>query len=176
MDKFSEKGYSGTSIAEIAKEAGLAKGLVQYHYPTKEELWQAALESELMPFLEKVDEFLVAPGDIRDLIKCRFQLILERPRIVRLIGWASLDPSPIPASIQTRAPRIRALMMQHEGPPGFPALIAAMDGWFLLHRFYSAAIGIDLDQPEAHQRALDNILMMADALIEAAKGAQSHES
>ena len=42
---FAERGYNGTSIAEIAAEAGVAKPSVLYHFADKEALWIAAVES-----------------------------------------------------------------------------------------------------------------------------------
>jgi len=39
------QGYAKTSLLEIAKEAGLSKGALHYHYPTKEALIHAVLET-----------------------------------------------------------------------------------------------------------------------------------
>ncbi len=39
------QGYGGTSLLEIAKEAGMSKGALHYHYPTKEALIHAVLEA-----------------------------------------------------------------------------------------------------------------------------------
>lgn len=39
------QGYARTSLFEIAKEAGMSKGALHYHYPTKEALIHAVLET-----------------------------------------------------------------------------------------------------------------------------------
>lgn len=39
------QGYARTSLLEIAKEAGMSKGALHYHYPTKEALIHAVLET-----------------------------------------------------------------------------------------------------------------------------------
>jgi len=39
------QGYAKTSLLEIAKEAGMSKGALHYHYPTKEALIHAVLET-----------------------------------------------------------------------------------------------------------------------------------
>ena len=39
------EGYARTSLLEIAKEAGMSKGALHYHYPTKEALIHAVLET-----------------------------------------------------------------------------------------------------------------------------------
>lgn len=41
---FGRNGFEGTNIADIAREAGVAKPLVHYHFETKEKLWRAAVE------------------------------------------------------------------------------------------------------------------------------------
>lgn len=39
------QGYARTSLLDIAKEAGMSKGALHYHYPTKESLIHAVLET-----------------------------------------------------------------------------------------------------------------------------------
>lgn len=39
------EGYARTSLLDIAKEAGMSKGALHYHYPTKEALIHAVLEA-----------------------------------------------------------------------------------------------------------------------------------
>jgi AcrR family transcriptional regulator len=39
------QGYARTSLMDIAKEAGMSKGAVHYHFPTKEALIQVVLET-----------------------------------------------------------------------------------------------------------------------------------
>ncbi len=39
------QGYANTSLLEIAREAGMSKGALHYHYPTKEALIHAVLET-----------------------------------------------------------------------------------------------------------------------------------
>jgi AcrR family transcriptional regulator len=39
---FARAGYEAASLADIATRAGVKKALVQYHFPTKEQLWKDA--------------------------------------------------------------------------------------------------------------------------------------
>jgi len=39
---FARSGFEASSLAEIAREAGVKKALVQYHFSTKEQLWKDA--------------------------------------------------------------------------------------------------------------------------------------
>ena len=41
---FSELGYNGTSFAAVANAACHSKALVQYHFPSKEQLWKSAVQ------------------------------------------------------------------------------------------------------------------------------------
>ena len=41
---FAERGYAGTSLSELALEAGVGKPTLLYHHPDKESLWKAAVE------------------------------------------------------------------------------------------------------------------------------------
>lgn len=40
---FAERGYMGTSIADVAVASGVAKPSVLYHYPDKDSLWKAVV-------------------------------------------------------------------------------------------------------------------------------------
>lgn len=45
---FARKGFAGASVDEIAKEAGVAKGTVYLYYPSKHDIYWAALESGIV--------------------------------------------------------------------------------------------------------------------------------
>ncbi|RXJ72398.1 TetR family transcriptional regulator [Veronia nyctiphanis] len=49
---FAEKGYAGTSTAEIAQEADIPKPNLYYYFNTKDKLYRAVLESVTKPLLE----------------------------------------------------------------------------------------------------------------------------
>lgn len=50
---FREKGYEGTTMAGIAREAGIATNVVHYYFATKDELFVAALDSLQREDLER---------------------------------------------------------------------------------------------------------------------------
>ena len=57
FDVFAEKGYSGTRVEEVAKRAGVSKGLLYLYFKTKEELFKAVVKSVVIP---RVDSLLFA--------------------------------------------------------------------------------------------------------------------
>jgi AcrR family transcriptional regulator len=42
IDVFAQAGFEASSLSDIAARAGVKKALVQYHFSTKEQLWQAS--------------------------------------------------------------------------------------------------------------------------------------
>jgi AcrR family transcriptional regulator len=54
LDVFSQKGYAGTSMDEIAAAAGIAKGTVYEYFPSKDQLYVAAL----MVFVDEFEDLM----------------------------------------------------------------------------------------------------------------------
>lgn len=50
---FAEKGYAATRVDDVAKRAGVSKGLLYLYFKTKEELFKAVVRSFVVP---KIDE------------------------------------------------------------------------------------------------------------------------
>ncbi|MEO0474480.1 MAG: TetR/AcrR family transcriptional regulator [Planctomycetota bacterium] len=60
------RGYDGASTALIAEEAGLAPGLVHYHYETKQRILIEAVERLMLGIRERYDRRLREAGDDRE--------------------------------------------------------------------------------------------------------------
>ncbi len=56
LQRFGRQGFEGCSVVDIAREAGVAKPLVHYHYQTKELLWQAAVGEALAQLQQHLAE------------------------------------------------------------------------------------------------------------------------
>lgn len=162
LNAFAGKGYDGTSIADIAAAAGVPKSLVQYHFGSKEELWQACLAKRLAPMVEAIDRFLdTGSRDIAELAKTRFRFLQDHPEVRQLFSWASLGPVPIPQVIAERRERV---IQQLGGDPSSPEIvklllaITAMDGWFLHQHLYRQLLGEQVLDAGFEDRFLDMIL------------------
>jgi len=57
---FARQGYEGTSLAEIAAAAGVAKPLIHYHFSSKEELWYSAIDEAFGALLKELEAFRTA--------------------------------------------------------------------------------------------------------------------
>lgn len=55
LEAFAEKGYSATRVEEVAKRAGVSKGLMYLYFKTKEELFKAVVKSVVV---RRVDQLI----------------------------------------------------------------------------------------------------------------------
>jgi TetR/AcrR family transcriptional regulator len=53
---FSEQGYENTSLSQVARDAGVSKALIFWHFDCKEKLYRSAMHKTLEPyFIDKED-------------------------------------------------------------------------------------------------------------------------
>ncbi|MGH3495001.1 MAG: TetR/AcrR family transcriptional regulator [Sciscionella sp.] len=60
VDRLAELGWTGTTVAVVAKAAGVSRGAAQHHFPTREDLIAAAVEHVTEVRLAEVTEFAAA--------------------------------------------------------------------------------------------------------------------
>ena len=78
---FLEQGYEGTTIAAIAREAGIATNVVHWYFPTKDDLFVAALDSLQSEDLEEAQARLArsAPGQEQEVLEALLtEFVLRR--------------------------------------------------------------------------------------------------
>lgn len=72
---FIEKGYDGTSMQDIINALGMSKGAIFYHFKSKEEIFNAAMESQFSQVTDEVNKWilemngLTASEKLKGLIK-----------------------------------------------------------------------------------------------------------
>jgi AcrR family transcriptional regulator len=67
---FARKGFAGASVDEIAKVAGVAKGTVYLYYPSKHDIYWAALESGIVALDRAVRAAVdAAPASLREQLR-----------------------------------------------------------------------------------------------------------
>ncbi len=92
---FSERGFYGTSLADVAKELGLTKQSVLHHFRTKEALYAEVLRQLSVRFEAIVREVQLGPSGVTDRLKLyveKLHLHLQaEPRDARLIARELLD-------------------------------------------------------------------------------------
>ena len=91
LKSFSDLGFAGASIVDIAKAAGVAKPLIHYHFVSKDALWQAAvadafgdLQTELTLFQAQLMA-LPPLGAVRQMAKQLVVFASKHPQLVRIV-------------------------------------------------------------------------------------------
>lgn len=97
---FREKGFDGTSIRDISREAGMHSGSPFYHFKSKQEMLVAVMEQGLtegLRHLEAVAALKLPPAEkFRKLVRAHLGTICEDGRDfipVMLYDWRSLTPA-----------------------------------------------------------------------------------
>lgn len=89
IEVFATKGYHGCRIADVAKEAGVAYGLVYHYFRNKDELLESVFSNGFGRFAHRIDK--VAEGDgpvtpkIEELLSFIFDAYQADPRAVRVL-------------------------------------------------------------------------------------------
>ena len=107
---FLEQGYEGTTIAAIARAAGIATNVVHWYFPTKDDVFVAALDSLQSQDLEEAQARIArsAPGRKKEVLEALLTEFVWR-RLDRYGLLAALHErlhfSPVVAEFHERAHR-----------------------------------------------------------------------
>ena len=90
---FASKGFAASTIDDIAKQAGVAKGLVLFHFKTKEGVFHEVIRRAIPTLLYEVeatgrDDARSAADLLRDALRQAYRAAVERPEaraILRLL-------------------------------------------------------------------------------------------
>jgi len=90
LREFSRLGLSGARIDAIAAESGLNKGMIYYHFGSKEDLYVAALEESYRRVRQSedelhIDESLPAMPALRKLVAASFDFHAAHPEFIRMV-------------------------------------------------------------------------------------------
>jgi AcrR family transcriptional regulator len=146
---FLEQGYDGTTIAAIAREAGIATNVVHWYFATKDDLFVAALESLQSEDLEEARERLSrsTPGQEGKVLEA---LLTE-------FVWRRLDRYGLLATLHERSHRSSVIADFHDRA----------------HRRYADYLGRAVERspiPAAERK------LVVEALITAVEGLVMHRA
>ena len=91
---FSERGFAGTSIRDIAMASGVSHPLIQHHFATKEGLYRAVFRrcgEEFDAQYPEAEHQADRPADLGAEMTRLFHFIRDRSRLLRMVGWARLE-------------------------------------------------------------------------------------
>jgi len=86
---FAEKGYHGCRIADVARAAGVAYGLVYHYFQNKEELLESVFAEQWTIFINALEAIDAGPGTAADKIAGLFGFVFDvyktAPAAVRVL-------------------------------------------------------------------------------------------
>jgi AcrR family transcriptional regulator len=95
---FAERGFTGTSLSDIAAEASVSKASILYHFPDKERLWIAVVEAlwtEVEDFFDESWPRQTPPSS--ELLETMLDLFIEAavrwPAYIRIPFIEGMSPS-----------------------------------------------------------------------------------
>jgi AcrR family transcriptional regulator len=74
---FSQQGYNGVSIRDIAQACGMTNAALYYHFKNKEDLFLAMLQRDHEQAMESLREAAHGPGDLREDLRRLVALYTE---------------------------------------------------------------------------------------------------
>jgi TetR/AcrR family transcriptional regulator len=183
-DLFAEKGYSATSLGDVADQVGIRSPSLYNHFKNKEALYGAVIERLLSVFTEIMAE--MSEGELtRDRILNWLETIVrlhhETPNLARLLQHAALSGGPQTGEIIERlfkpmfSPDQRAIggdemfMMLGDSnlqPWAVMALNTVVMSYITMAPMYRHMIGIDPFGPDALEKQLAMILKLAGAVMD----------
>jgi TetR/AcrR family transcriptional regulator, fatty acid metabolism regulator protein len=87
VEALNEVGYAGCSIGEIARRAGVSKGVVTYHFPSKEELLTGVVTNLYEQAGAQIGARVKASADAREALRgyleANLGFIADHPRLIR---------------------------------------------------------------------------------------------
>jgi len=92
---FAEQGYHAVSISQIAKEAGISKGLMYNYFESKEDLLKSIMEQiieEMFSDLDSNRDGILQQDELISYIKHTFQNVRERVGFWKLFYALSTQP------------------------------------------------------------------------------------
>jgi AcrR family transcriptional regulator len=85
---FGEKGFRGVSIDEIARAAGVSKGLVLYHFTSKKALLEHVLRDGITTILTGIDTSIQSGETVRTklraVVEVHLSMLNSRPYLLRI--------------------------------------------------------------------------------------------
>jgi TetR/AcrR family transcriptional regulator len=181
---FAEKGYSATSLGDVADRVGIRSPSLYNHFRNKEALYAAVLERLLEAFgapLAELKDQAITRQRIYQWLETIVRMHHERPNLARLLQHAALSGGP-----QTNAliERLFSPMFDQAGtasadvslekvgldlqPWAVMALNNMVMSYITMAPMYRDLLGEDPFGPEALEKQLALILKLAHLVIDSA--------
>lgn len=100
--EFSEKGYAGARVVDVARRVGVTKGTVYFYFPTKADLFKAVVRTRLNPILQRIDKMSTedptesASSLLRRHIVAGYNEFVRNPQSVEFLRLMLVEGSRVP--------------------------------------------------------------------------------
>jgi AcrR family transcriptional regulator len=154
---FAERGLDGTTIRDIAREAGVSGGLIRHHFGSKDGL-RSACDSYALDQMMRIKEQAVLEGQLGNpaFMSAAHPTVLLT---LRYLARSLVDGSPAAAAMYGEMVALGEdwLARHHAGqvtdPHGYAAVLVAMQsGLLMMHGQLSRWLGADIFTAEGHLR------------------------
>jgi AcrR family transcriptional regulator len=136
MEAFAEHGYDATRVDDVAKRAGISKGLLYLYFRTKEELFKAVIRSFVQPRVAGLIQAIDASeGSAEDFLRGPFLDMAQsipRSRIRHLVR--------LMVSEGPKHPDLTKYYWEHIAGPGVAALRRLFEGGVERGEFRASAL------------------------------------
>ena len=92
---FVEHGFATTSMATVAKQAGVTKSLIHHHFGSKRELWDAVRNVVMEDYQRQQQELLNQRAPdlslVEDSLVVYFRFLQSNPDVMRLWSWMVIE-------------------------------------------------------------------------------------
>ena len=111
LDLFSQNGYAGTNIRELTAALGLVKSSLYKHFESKEEIWDALLDSMIAYYGERFgspEQLPPAPDSLEGLVSMTMGMVdftIHDEKVIKTRKLLTIE--------QFRDDRARALATKH---------------------------------------------------------------
>ncbi len=166
---FVEHGFATTSMATVAKQAGVTKSLIHHHFGSKRELWDAVRDVVMEEYQRQQQEMLNQRAPdlslVEDSLVVYFRFLQSNPDVLRLWNWmviegdsqcASMSQALCSAGVQTlrRAQELGALRDDVEPEYVLAQFFALVRGWFSERAIMQASVLDGLPDSTCDERYL----------------------
>ncbi|MEP5765074.1 MAG: TetR/AcrR family transcriptional regulator [Halieaceae bacterium] len=181
-DLFAEKGYSATSLGDVADRVGIRSPSLYNHFRNKEALYAAVLERLLEDFgapLLELRESAITRDRIYRWLETIVRMHHERPNLARLLQHAALSGGPHTNQLIERlfSPMFEPSGLPDDevsfalvGPELQPWAVMALNNmvmsYITMAPMYRDLLGEDPFSPDALDKQLELILKLAHLVIE----------
>jgi TetR/AcrR family transcriptional regulator len=181
-DLFAEKGYSATSLGDVADRVGIRSPSLYNHFRNKEALYGAVLERLLEAFgapLAELRDRAITRERIFQWLETIVRMHHERPNLARLLQHAALSGGPQTNALIERlfspmfdsAQAVEAdVTFERVGPDLQPWAVMALNNmvmsYITMAPMYRDLLGEDPFSPDALEKQLALILKLAHLVID----------